>query len=331
MFEFAWLWALTLLPLPLLFRLLPPLPKQESAALRVPKLDKDLSNTPSPVMSGSARLFVPLLIWLCLVLAAARPQWLGEPINIPAKGRELMLAVDLSGSMAVEDMVLNGRAVDRLTMIKAVLGDFIARRIGDRLGLILFADTAYQQAPLTYDRHTVEQLLDEAVINLVGKQTAIGDAIGLAVKRFEEQEDSNKVLVLLTDGQNTAGNLDPMQALELAKHHGVTIYTIGVGADEMQERGLLFSRTVNPSRDLDEKMLTELASQTGGQYFRAKDTQGLESIYATLDMLEPIERDARQMRPLTALFHYPLALALLLSCMMCLPAILRSVLSKRSL
>lgn len=324
MFEFAWLWALALLPLPLLFYWLPPLPKPESAALKVPTLDPSLKRAAPALSSGRKKTLLPAIIWLCLVLAAARPQWLGEPVNIPAKGREMMLAVDLSGSMAIEDMILNGRVVDRLTMIKSVLGDFISRRIGDRLGLLLFADTAYLQAPLTFDRQTVKQLLDETVINLVGKQTAIGDAIGLAVKRFAAQENSNKVLILLTDGQNTAGNLDPMQALELAKHHGVTIYTIGVGADQMQERGLLFSRTVNPSRDLDEALLTELARQTGGQYFRAKDTEGLEAIYATLDMLEPIERDARQMRPLTALFHYPLGLALLLTCLMCAPPLWRA-------
>lgn len=224
-----------------------------------------------------------------------------------------MIAVDLSGSMKEEDMVVNGRQTNRLSMIKSVLARFIERRVGDRLGLILFADTAYLQAPLTYDRETVEQLLNEAVIGLVGEQTAIGDAIGLSIKRFQDREESNKVLILLTDGQNTAGNITPEQANELALNNDVTIYTIGVGADSMMKNGFFSRRLVNPSIDLDETMLTKIAESTGGQYFRARDAQSLEQIYATLDELEPIERESRQMRPLQALYYYPLGLALLLS------------------
>jgi len=232
-----------------------------------------------------------------------------------------MLAVDLSGSMKMDDMQVNGRQVHRLDMIKHVLGSFIERRTGDRLGLILFADTAYLQAPLTYDRKTVQQLLNESVIGLVGEQTAIGDAIGLAVKRFEQKKESNRVLILLTDGQNTAGNISPQQALELATNHDVTIYTIGVGADEMLVNSLFGTRRVNPSQELDENMLTQLAESTGGLYFRARDVQSLEQIYATLDKLEPIARENRQMRPLQALYFYPLAIALFLSVLMTWPAV----------
>lgn len=321
MFEFAWLWALLALPLPLLIRLLPRRQKTQTAALRVPRVDNDLPGVKSATGNGPARLILATVVWLCLVLASARPQWLGEPINIPAKGRDLMVAVDLSGSMKVEDMVVNGQQVDRLRMIKYVLADFIQRRVGDRIGLILFADTAYQQAPLTYDRETVAQLLNETVIGLVGDQTAIGDAIGLAVKRFEARQESNRILILLTDGQNTAGNISPEQANELAVANDVTIYPIGVGADQMLVQSFFGNRRVNPSADLDEDMLTELAQSTGGQYFRAKDTQSLEAIYARLDELEPIARESRQMRPQTALFHYPLALALLLSVLLCLPPV----------
>ncbi len=234
-------------------------------------------------------LVVSSLIWLLLVTAAARPQWLGEPVSIPNEGREMMLAVDLSGSMKIDDMQLQGRQVNRLTMTKSVVYDFIQRRVGDRLGLILFADTAYVQAPLTYDRDTVSTLLSEAVIGLVGEQTAIGDAIGLAVKRFDEREESNNVLILLTDGQNTAGNITPEQAKELAISKGVKVYTIGVGADKM------------------------LIQSFFGQYFRARNAQELQSIYQQLDALEPIEGETRKMRPLSALFYYPLAAALLLS------------------
>ncbi|WP_088331997.1 VWA domain-containing protein [Lacimicrobium sp. SS2-24] len=321
MFEFAWLWALLALPLPLLIRLLPSRGQVQTAALRVPQVDSDLPGVTFRTGTHPARLGLAALAWICLVLAAARPQWLGEPINIPAKGRDLMVAVDLSGSMKVEDMVVNGQQVDRLKMIKHVLGDFIQRRVGDRLGLILFADTAYLQAPLTYDRDTVAQLLDETVIGLVGDQTAIGDAIGLAVKRFETREESNRILILLTDGQNTAGNISPEQANELAVANKVTIYPIGVGADQMLVQSFFGNRRVNPSADLDEDMLTELAKSTGGQYFRARDTQSLEAIYSRLDELEPIARESRQMRPQSALFYYPLALALLLSVALCLPSL----------
>ena len=313
MFEFAWLWVLLILPLPLLVYFLPAKERQQSAALKVPQLLSGINSSTSIKSSNKIRLLLLSLIWLALVLAAARPQWLGEPVSIPAEGRDLMIAVDLSGSMKIDDMLVNGRQVDRLRMIKYVLSDFIERRVGDRLGLILFADTAYLQAPLTYDRDTVNQLLNESLIGLVGEQTAIGDAIGLAIKRFNQRENSNKVLILLTDGQNTAGNITPQQANELAINNGVTIYTIGVGADKMLVQSFFGSRQINPSQELDEDMLTEIATSTGGQYFRARDVESLQKIYATLDELEPIARESRQMRPLQALYFYPLAVALILS------------------
>lgn len=313
MFEFAWWWVLFVLPLPLLMLLLPARTQAQHVALKVPGVRPDHQSSSLKVGRSRWRSILAVLIWILLVVASARPQWLGEPVSIPDEGREMMLAVDLSGSMKIDDMSLNGRQVNRLTMTKSVLYDFIKRRVGDRLGLILFADTAYVQAPLTFDRETVATLLDEAVIGLVGEQTAIGDAIGLAVKRFDEKDESNKVLILLTDGQNTAGNITPEQAKELAVNKGVTVYTIGVGADRMLVQSFFGSRQVNPSQELDEEMLTDIANATGGQYFRARDVEDLESIYQTLDRLEPIEGESRKMRPLTALFYYPLAAALLLS------------------
>ncbi|MCC2615164.1 VWA domain-containing protein [Aestuariibacter halophilus] len=325
MFEFAWWWVLFALPLPLLVRLLPAKRKAQQAALRVPHLQGEFEQVSRTQATSKRRASLVSLIWLALVLAAARPQWLGDPVSIPAEGRDLMIAVDLSGSMKIDDMVVNGRQVDRLTMIKSVLHDFITRRVGDRLGLILFADTAYLQAPLTYDRSTVATLLDESVIGLVGEQTAIGDAVGLAIKRFNTRENSNKVLILLTDGQNTAGNITPEQANELAINHDVTVYTIGVGADQMMVKNFFSTRMINPSQDLDENMLTELAESTGGQYFRARDAQALEDIYTRLDELEPIARESRQMRPLQALFFYPLAFALLLSTLLTLPMVWRAL------
>lgn len=310
MFEFAWWWAFAALPLPLLIRLLPARPRQAEAALKVPQLLPGQRALPTVNSQPKALAVTLVLIWILCVTAAARPQWLGEPVSIPSEGREMMLAVDLSGSMKIADMQVSGQQVNRLTMIKSVLDDFIARRVSDRLGLILFADTAYLQAPLTFDRATVGQLLNEAVIGLVGERTAIGDAIGLAVKRLDAREEGNKVLILLTDGQNTAGNITPQQAQELAVSSGVTVYTIGVGADRMLIDSVFGSRQVNPSQELDEAMLTRIAQATGGQYFRARDTQELAQIYARLDELEPIEGDSQKLRPLSALYYYPLGAAL---------------------
>ena len=325
MFEFAWIWVLVALPLPLVFFLLPRRAEQQPAALRIPQLVQGLELENHKKATNKLRLLIAALAWVALVVAAARPEWLGEPVSIPAEGRDLMIAVDLSGSMKIDDMQINGRQVDRLSMIKHVLSDFIDRRVGDRLGLILFADTAYLQAPLTYDRDTVNQLLNESLIGLVGEQTAIGDAIGLAIKRFNAREKSNKVLILLTDGQNTAGNITPQQANELAINNDVTIYTIGVGADKMLVQSFFGSRQINPSQELDEGMLTDIATSTGGQYFRARDVESLQKIYATLDELEPIARESRQMRPLQALYYYPLAVALILSALLALHHLLATV------
>jgi Ca-activated chloride channel family protein len=328
MFEFAWVWVLSILPLPLLvYFMFPSKATSESAALLVPNYLKVQSHSTKSLKRSTPRLFLATLIWCCLVLAAARPQWLGEPVSIPNEGRDLMIAVDLSGSMKQDDMRINGRAVNRLVMTKYVLREFIKRRVGDRLGLILFADTAYLQAPLTFDRDTVKTLLDESVLGLVGDRTAIGDAIGLAVKRFDDKEESNRVLILLTDGRNTAGNITPEQANELAIDKGVTIYTIGLGAEEQEIASVFGRRTINPSQDLDERLLIQVARSTGGQYFRARDTQELEAIYETLDRLEPVAGEGQKLRPLTALFYLPLGIALIISALYALSYLLKQAFS----
>ena len=314
MINFAWPWLLALMPLPFFIYWLPKKSQSRtSAALIVPAF---LSNSGTDVQHQNNKkspLIILTICWLLIVLALSQPQWLGDAVDIPTEGREMMIAVDLSGSMQIEDMSLRGRAVNRLDMLKVVLGDFIERRVGDRLGLILFADDAYMQTPMTFDRKNVKQMLDESVLGLVGRKTAIGDAIALAVKRFDAKQKSNKVLLLLTDGQNTAGKISPEQALELAIAKDITIYSIGIGADVMLQQSLFGTRKINPSSELDEKSLTELAQKTGGKYFRARDSQGMSEIYQLLDELEPVEQEQQQMRPLTALFYWPLALALLLS------------------
>lgn len=313
MIEFALPWALIALPLPFLIYLLPAKNNGEAAALRMPTMLPGVNSEKSHSQGRKTPVSLLMLLWCLLVAAASQPQWLGDPVSIPTEGREMMVAVDLSGSMQVEDMELQGRQVNRLDMLKVLLGEFIERRVGDRIGLILFGDDAYMQTPMTFDRETVKQMLDETVLGLVGKQTAIGDAIALAVKRFDEKKTSNRVLLLLTDGQNTAGKILPEQALELAIAKKVTIYSIGIGADVMIQRSLFGKRRVNPSSELDEETLTKLAEQTGGKYFRARSGSDMEQIYQLLDQLEPVEQEQQQMRPLTALFYYPLAIALLLA------------------
>ena len=212
---FAWPLVLLLLPLPMLsLRLLPRAASDPSAALRVPFLP--LLNEAGLFRTGSRparwRRVVAIVAWVALVIAAARPQVLGDAVQLPVTGRSLMLAVDISGSMINEDMQLGGRQVSRVTAVKALAADFLQRRSGDRVGLILFGREAYLQAPLTLDRRTVATLLGEAQVGLAGKETAIGDAIGLAVKRLRDQPEQNRVLILLTDGANTAGAVDPRKA-----------------------------------------------------------------------------------------------------------------------
>ena len=314
MLQFEWPWFLLALPIPWLARVL--LRAQEpgqEAALRVPFLEDFRQQTGSiRFQSASWPLWLAALAWVFLVLAGMRPQWHGELIEIPVSGREMILAVDLSASMQEEDFFISDDAVDRLTAAKYVAGDFIERRVGDRIGLILFGETAYLQAPMTFDRRTVRTLLDEALIGLAGQSTAIGDAIGLAVKRLRERKESNRVVILLTDGANTAGVMEPLEAAKLATREGLKIYTIGVGADEMLVRSLFGTRRVNPSTDLDEETLGRIAELTGGKYFRARDTAELEQIYALLDELEPIEEDAKKFRPRKSLFYWPLSLAFII-------------------
>jgi Ca-activated chloride channel family protein len=315
LFQLASVWVLAAVVLPVAVAwLLPAASGGAQAALRVPfflRIAK-WSDERSP-HRRRWRFFVACCAWMLLVLAAARPQWVGEPIALRITGRDLMLAVDLSGSMKRRDMQVAKDWMTRLDVVKRVAGEFIERRHGDRIGLILFGTRAYLQAPLTFDRPTVRTLLDEAVIGLAGEQTAIGDAIGLGVKRLRHRPARNRVLILLTDGANTAGEVGPMEAARFAAKLGLTIYTIGVGADVATMRRLYGSVRVNPSADLDEPTLAAIARSTGGRYFRARRTDELVDIYRTLDELEPVIGDEEQFRPTTELFYWPLAVALFLA------------------
>ncbi len=315
---FAWPWMFAALPLPLLALLVPAAAAQASAALHFPFFNALCASMGgSPSRGPVRRLGVATLAWLLLVVAAARPQSVGETVHVPVTGRSIMLAVDLSGSMQTPDMDDGGHAITRLAAVKAVAGDFIRHRVGDRLGLILFGDEAYVQVPLTLDRATVRTLLDEAQIGLAGEQTAIGDAIGLAIKRLRDEPLKNRILILLTDGASNAGNVEPLKAADLAAREGVRIYTIGVGASEAAEDGPFGVPRLVPS-DLDEDTLKAIAQRTGGRYFRAADVAGLTQIYRALDEIEPVSKDEQSWRPVEERYAWPLAAALLLSVLIAL-------------
>ena len=304
MITFDWPWLLALLPLPFILRfLLPVAASGNDAALLVPDI-RDFESEHITTTRRSLRrwpLFIYLLLWLCLLCAAARPQWIGDPIELPVSGRDLMLAIDLSRSME-HTFTHNFRSVSKLDATKAVAGDFIDKRVGDRIGLILFGDQAYVQAPLTFDRTTVKTLLFEAVTGLAGNATAIGDAIGLAVKRLDTEYNQDRVLILLTDGVSNAGEIRPEKAANIAAQKGLKIHTIGIGS-----RG---------SRELNEQTLRTIAKKTGGRYFRAHNVTELQQIYALIDELEPVERDTQSYRPRWSLFYWPLGVALVLAALL---------------
>lgn len=327
MIQFIWPWIAVLLPLPLVIRfILPAKNTLKDAALRIPFMDdfNATVTTEKVTKKNMPLMLLATIAWCLLILAATRPQWLGEPVELPISGRDLMMAVDLSGSMQVEDFKINSQTVNRLQATKHVASQFINSRQGDRVGLILFGRQAYLQTPLTFDRRTVNILLQEAAIGLAGQETAIGDAIGLAIKRLvdldsdksdttENQEAQSRVLILLTDGANTAGEITPIKAAELAAINNLKIYTIGIGADEMIRQSFFGAQRINPSADLDEKTLKAIADKTGGRYFRARDTNELKKIYSLLNELEPTEKESQNFRPITALFYWPLSIAVFIA------------------
>ena len=318
MLNLLWPWALALAPLPFIYRWWRSPAETHVRALRAPLLasaaeGQSASGTGSQWLSRLILLLLSLC-WLATVAALSRPLWIGEPVALPTNGRDILLAVDISGSMERGDMQLNGRQVNRLVAVKSVVGDFVIERQGDRLGLILFGEKAYLQTPLTFDRLTMQSLLEEAQIGFAGTNgTAIGDAIGLAVKRLQDRPEHHRVVILLTDGANNAGELEPLKAADLAQRANVKIYTIGIGAEVQETWGLFGKRVTNPSADLDEATLTGIAQMTGGQFFRARDPEELKAIYAELNRLEPLEQDVETIRPVATLFHWPLGIALALS------------------
>ena len=309
---FAWPWLWCAAPLPWLVHWLLPARRQGGDALRVPYAGRlDAIAAGSGVSSRRSLPWLAWLAWLLLCAAAARPQAWGEPIAPPQSARNLMLALDLSGSMGEADMALGGAVVDRLTAAKAVLADFLDRRAGDRVGLLVFADRAYALTPLTLDRDTVRQQLNDAVLDLVGRATALGDAIGLAVKRLDTQKQGDRVLIVLTDGVNTAGLLDPIKAAELARQAKVRVHTIAFGGGGASIFGMPLPGA--GEEEIDEATLQRIAQITGGRSFRARDIEELASIYAELDRLEPVETPGEKVRPRIERYAWPLIAAVFLA------------------
>ncbi len=316
MITFLWPLAFILLPLPFIARrILKPVASSPAGALKVPFFNK-LVQGQSLGKPVSKRHWLTGLMafiaWTLLISALARPALVGDKVPLPAQGRDIMMAIDLSGSMQEQDFSLNGHKTTRLNVIKQAASDFIERRQGDRVGLVLFSDRAYLQAPLTFDLQVVAKLLEQAQVGLTGQRTAIGDAIAISVKRLKDRPEEGRVLVLMTDGANNQGVLAPLKAAQIAKKLGIRIYTIGIGADNQAVQTPFGLQMLNPAADLDEGTLQEIATLTGGDYFRAKDVQGLANIYDKINQLEPVSGEPIFVRPEVALFFWPAGLALLI-------------------
>lgn len=311
MIEIAWPYVFLLIPLPwLVYRYFPSCNWNASLPLKVPVWDDFVVFQKNHGLRIPSRnLSWAFTIWFLLLTSASRPQHLGERVEIPQSGRDLMLAVDLSGSMQFKDFEINGQLTDRLSALKVIVSDFIERRKGDRVGLILFGAQAYLQTPLTFDLATVEQLLMESFIGLAGNETAIGDAIGLAVKQLRDSPEKSRVLVLLTDGNSNAGELSVEKAAELSEHAKLKIYTVAIGSKEAVVPSFFGPRRVALSSEIDEELLRKVAEKTGGQYFRAYNTAELAQIYRLIDQLEMIERTNQSFRPVDELYAWPLGAA----------------------
>ncbi|RDL43156.1 BatB protein [Marinomonas piezotolerans] len=314
MLELQWPWILALLPLPMLLLFMNKTASKQSEAIYW-RFSRVLSLNSSRKKARFSRYLsaTPLtLAWCSLVLGISQPTWLGEPTKIPPTGRDLLIALDLSGSMQVTDMTSNQTPINRLQAAKNVLEEFINERRGDRVGIIVFGSKAFLQAPLSFDLNTINQLVQETQIGFAGEQTAIGEAIGLGIKRLEDKPADKKVLILMTDGANTAGRVSPLQAANFAAKEDVIVHTIGIGAEKMIVQGFFGPKEINPSSDLDEALLTNIAELTGGQFFRARSLDELHAIYRTLDELEPTPSEEVFQRPVTSLFHWLGLLSLIL-------------------
>lgn len=323
MIHFQWPWMMLLLLLPLLKWLLlrhssdrSRDQQQRNTTLLHPSLLhlRSAFHGRSPSRTKGSRLYTLLhtLLWLGLVLALTRPQWLEPYTENRIEGYDLMLAVDASHSMEALDFSVEGKQVSRMQVIKGVMGRFIAGREDDRIGLIIFGSQAFVLSPLTLDRPSVLQLLNNLVPRIAGDGTAMGDALGLGVKKLRQRPPGSRVLMLIADGESTAGTIPPMEAARLAAEENIRIYAIGVGSD-MKEVPIMEGGRLIIRKDLgfDEAIMREIAETTGGAYFRATDTKALENIYQRIDQLEKSRAESRTLMIPHPLYRWPLALAML--------------------
>lgn len=322
--NFAYPAAVFLLILPVILRyLLPAVKGLHGDALRVPFLNDlqkisvksgSLWGSRGQIQSSGKGLFLLYLIYALLVVAAARPQWVGEPIHSRSQSRDILLVMDISNSMLQPDFAIGNRQSNRLTAVKKAAGEFIRKRAEDRMGLILFGTRAYLQAPITYDKRSIQEILWNMDAGMAGDSTSIGDAVGLALKTLKDTPNKdNKVIILLTDGENNDGSLSMPEVISLAKNENVKIYTIGVGAENALVQSFFGLRINAPNQELDEASLKKLAQETKGNYFRATDTESLEKIYNFIDKLEPTEHNEQYIVETKELFYIPLIAALFLA------------------
>jgi len=318
-FAYPQLFWLLLLPY-IVYKVLPYTNNYSNVSLLVPFIDdlknikKEVDNKIFPSIGEkllfSLKIVYLFLLWVLLVIAIARPQFLGEPFKLKAQNRDIMLVIDISTSMLQKDFSTKNMRLDRLSAVKYVVGDFIKQRKEDRLGLILFGTRAYLQSPLTFDKASIGEILMNTDAGMAGNTTSIGDALGLALKNMRDDENKeNKVIILLSDGENNDGSLSMAQAIDMAEKEGIKIYTIGVGA----ETGFIGSIFSIRGGELDEKSLTELADRTKGNYFRATDLSSLAQIYNNIDKLEPQTSEGGVVQEKRELFYIPLIIALVLS------------------
>lgn len=308
MIEFAHPWLFLLTGLPLLMRLLPEY-RQQRESVRAPFFDRlrELSGeTPQEgaivVKRNRTQKLLLAVGWLLLMVAIARPEHIGEPVERIKSARDLMIAVDISGSMAAEDFTTaSGEAINRLQAVKTVLRELSEKRPHDRLGLIVFASAPYLQVPFSDDRQTWQALLEETELGMAGTNTVFGDTIGLAIKLFEESEVANRVLIVLTDGNDTGSMVPPVEAAKVASALGIKIYTIAIGDPESVDE-----------EKLDLETIERVAALTGGGAFQALDREQLEQAYRAIAELEPSEYESTSYRPRTSLHHWPILLILLM-------------------
>ena len=309
MLELAHPWALLLLPLPLIVWWLVPPQRERVSALRVPFFEQIAAAAGSEARAGAIvmrrrwlQLIVAILVWVLLVAGLAKPEWVGEPIVRTEAARDIMLALDLSGSMDYVDFPgEDGADVSRFAAVQRVVDRFVAERESDRIGLIVFGTRAYLQLPFTRDLDTARALVDLMEVGMAGPKTALGDSIGLAINSFESSEVDDRLLILLTDGNDTASKMTPINAADIAKLNGVEIYTIGIGNTEA---------TGEDRVDFD--TLAAIARRTGGEFFNAEDEAGLDAIYRRIDETAVADVRTQSWRPRESLVHWPAGLAVVL-------------------